>query len=367
MAADAGLNSEENNSSAGVIEIGQNTYWAGSRTRHSTFQFNPYVRQFKPSEGQTVNLVIDPGPAADFLNISRNIISKTGSLRNIHVIIINNAGADAAMGAVYIEKASSNIVILTSMENSRLLYHFDLKASSFKTIDQIKNYRLKIMTGHVLRFIMTPYCADLGAFATYDIETRVLYTGKLFSGIKENETGGERGIFAAKLDWNGIKTYHQMYMPSEDAMKHALDEISQLDPKPLVIAPQYGNIIKGELIQVFMDRLYHLPVGFETLMHSGKHQNAQLCISAANALINNVSAIIGEDAAIKKLHSNGNADKQLFNLEGRVIKDFYIEPLQCFEYIYKALITGEPEETSSLIKLAVAKVCTSYNLHLRLN
>jgi len=77
----------------------------------------------------------------------------------------------------------------------------------------------------------------------YDPETRILFSGDLFGSLSFHQD-----IMFDERFWDGMKIFHQIYMPSKEALNYAIENARSLQPKPLMIAPQHGGLISGEWV-----------------------------------------------------------------------------------------------------------------------
>ena len=98
--------------------------------------------------------------------------------------------------------------------------------------------------------------------AFYDLEIRTLYSGDLFGGLNQL---GRVHMIAQEGDWAGIAQFHQIYMPTREALRYAVRQIRALDPPVEVIAPQHGYVITEGLVPLFLDRMHELLVGLDLL------------------------------------------------------------------------------------------------------
>jgi hypothetical protein len=98
--------------------------------------------------------------------------------------------------------------------------------------------------------------------AFYDPEIRTLFSGDLFGGLNQL---GRVHLFAEPDDWTGVAQFHQIYMPTREALRYAVRQIRALRPAVEIIAPQHGHVIAGERVDEFLDRLYDLAVGTDLL------------------------------------------------------------------------------------------------------
>lgn len=245
-----------------AVEISENSWWVGRRNPDSMLQMNIYLRQFLNGK-RCINYLIDPGSPFDYQTISDKVSSVIGDISNIHLYSINQYDPDVAMNAGILKTLNPKAICLTSEDNWHMLLHYEINPKSVKFIDKLKEFRLKLVTDNELHFLTAPYCPSKGAFLTYDPQTRILYSGELFSGIFDFEE--DNAFYADEQHWNGIKAFHQLYLPSNKAICYALNQIEKLNPYPKIIAPQHGALIKGTMVPYFIDKLYNLQVGADLL------------------------------------------------------------------------------------------------------
>jgi flavorubredoxin len=258
------------------IEIAPDTYWVGRRTELN-LEMNVYLRIFK-GNGQKINMLIDPGPSPDFEVISTKIEKVLGPDEPIHLAYINHQDPDVCINTIFFQRHHPGLQVITSEDTWRLIRFYGLKTDRFIPIEKFKSGRIKLPTGHKLRFIPTPYAHFRGACALYDDEHAILYSGDLFGGLSETP-----GLYADEEYWEGVKTFHQIYMPANLALKKAVYNFRTLAPNMKILAPQHGKIIKGELVDDFMARMEALPVGLDLETSTLALQNF---ISAFNDILN---------------------------------------------------------------------------------
>jgi len=193
----------------------------------------------------------------------------------------------------------------------------------------------------------------------YDEESRILFSGDLFGGLTYSS-----GLFATPVNWHGIRTFHQIYMPSQEAIRRAIDQVRAIKPKPEIIAPQHGALIKGDLIDSFLDQLYELPVGMDLL--ETKTLNKDLYIAAINEIIEAVSRKEGREIvelAFQEVTSDGSFP-DLFVIKEGLIEDIKVNPQKTFKLLFEALKKDKPHDIQEQIKSLVLKASVDWNLPL---
>lgn len=340
------------------VEIAKDVWWVGYRNLRALMQINVYLRQFR-KKGKVFNYLIDPGSPIDFPSVSQKISNVVGDLSKIHLYSLSNHDPDVCMNSVFIRNANPRAVCLTTEENWRLIAHYEINYKSVKFVNSFKDWKVKLATDHQITYIPSPFCHSKGAFLTYDLETRILFTGDLFSGVSDANRINQ--LYAEEADWNGIQAFHQIYMPTNKALRHVINLIRQLDPPPLMIAPQHGNILRGESLDQFMERIYYLDVGMELLEKSYSPEEVEAYMKACNELIEYCVSFIPLDRIIKKVKSNSQIISMCEFKNGKVLKIFS-KPELTYKHITMTLIQGENPQTINQIKSIALKITFSKGL-----
>lgn len=257
------LNVQYSDQLKSAIEIEDDIFWVSHRNPDHLLQINSYFRRFK-GPTQSVNLLMEPGPVELFPVISAKVSSIIGDIKNIHMYSLSHQDPDVAMNSTLISKINPSALCLCTEETWRLVRFFDLPHKSFKDTSSFENHQIKFASNpnHILEIVPFPYCHFVGAFGIYDRATRALFTGDLFGGLNPP---GNMSLMAEEEHWEGIKLFHQIYMPSKKAVQQAIRRIRALDPPPRMIVPQHGAIIMEDLLDEFMSRLFNLDMGLDLL------------------------------------------------------------------------------------------------------
>ncbi len=339
------------------VKIAKGVYWVGVLF-DKRLEINIFLRQFE-GQSKKVNMLIDPGPPSAFDELRENLAKLDVHPSQIQFIYLNHQDPDVSTNTMYFVKYNPKLRVICTEDTWRLVSFLGLKNENFQNIDKFKSHRARLSTGHTIRFINTPFCHFRGASMLYDEESRILFTGDVLGGITQTS-----GLFATEENWHGIRTFHQLYMPSQDALRSALDAIRNLDPKPLIIAPQHGALIKGDLIDTLIDRLYDLPVGWEVL--SALMNKKEFYIEAINDILDNIRIRVGSEIiemAFKKFESDGSFPN-LFELQDQKIIDVKIDPSRSLKTLIDILQEDQPREVRETIRNAVLKAAVDWNLPL---
>ncbi len=341
-----------------VIEIKKGVFWLGVY-RDEQLELNIYLRTFE-KEGKKVNMIIDPGPPVVFDYLQKIIEKKIGSIKNVNFAYLNHQDPDVCFNTLYLSKFNGRLKVICTEDTWRLINFMGLKERQFLAIDKFKSLRGRLSTGHTLRFVPTPFCHFRGAAMLYDEESRILFSGDLFGGLTYSN-----GLFATSVNWHGIRLFHQIYMPSQTAIRNAIDAIRALKPAPEIIAPQHGALIKGDLINEFMDQLYELPVGPEIL--KVQDERKEFYIEAINEIMDTLRKRVGPEI-VEKAFKKVNADPSFPNLfelndKGQVW-NIKVDPAKSFQLLAENLQEGQPQQVLDIIKTAILKASVDWNLPL---
>lgn len=232
----------------------------GYRNPAALLQCNTYLRRFGGS--RQINVVIDPGSQVDGDVVERNLVRELGDLEAVHSFTVNHQDPDVVANAPRLTSGNPNISAVMTEEVWRLVQHLGMKPRRLHFLNAARSNWLTIADEYRWRVVPTPFCHFRGAAALYDAELRILFSGDLFGGF--NRLGMMR-LWAEEDDWAGIAQFHQIYMPSREALRYAVRQIRALQPAVEIIAPQHGFVIGGDCVPLFLERMHDLLVGMDLL------------------------------------------------------------------------------------------------------
>ncbi len=329
------------------VELKKDVWWVANRS-NSLLEVNVYLRSYVHEKGR-VNVMLDPGPPELIMHLQKVVEPIIGSLKNVHGMLINHQDPDVVLNAAFIQKMNPNCIVVASEDTWRLIRFVGLKDSHFKAVESYKGQRVKMPGNKRLVFVPTPFCHFRGAMMYYDVSSRILFSGDLFGGLSYGQH-----LYADESSWEGIKTFHQLYMPSREALQLAVSRIRNLDPLPEMIAPQHGSIIRGDLVKDFMDRMYNLEVGLDLLKKSQEEENYL-------GAINEILSELEQDPAFSNLEdilSKGSDDSSFTTVigiqKGRVT-DFKTDPHSAMKSVLGMLYKGSGAAGESMVSLVALK------------
>ncbi|MGB9857710.1 MAG: MBL fold metallo-hydrolase [Dictyoglomaceae bacterium] len=341
-----------------VFEVIKDLYLI--QTPEKPFVANSYLLILS-NEGNKVNILIDPTPLMYFNDLILSLKDLIGGAENLNIVYVNHQDPDLTSSVPALMNISPNSILITSEDTWRLIRSYGLDQERFQAIEYFPNKKLILRTGHSFQFIPTPFCHFRGAWMLYYPTKRVLFSGDLMGGVI---TKKKDDIYANEDSWEGIKIFHQIYIPSKEALKFAVDRIGRLDPLPEIILPQHGDLIKGNLILEFLKRLNDLEVGLEHILKQEKEET--LYLYAFNEILQKEKAKFGENFVMGKLENINTSPffPEIIHFENGIALEFRIPPISAIGLLYKSFTEDMNPRDKESIKSDIVEVLTKYNLDL---
>ncbi len=287
-------------SSLAHMQIADGCWMVGRRNINNLLQCNTYLRSFDAGTSKALHWCVDPGSQIDYPTIQINITSLIGSLRELRLFSINHQDPDVCGNLGYLTNENERLTGLVTEDAWRLVRHLNTYPKHLYYTNLANGSRIKLTSGQTIQFVPTPFCHFRGAVAFYDPESRALFTGDLFAGLNEL---GRVQLLGDEQDWPGISMFHQIYMPSREAIQYAIRQVRALDPPVEVIAPQHGFVLTGDFMHTVLERLEQLPVGMECVskelddaFHSGYCE-------VFSELLHEASLQLGDDEVRRRLEA----------------------------------------------------------------
>jgi flavorubredoxin len=246
----------------GAIELEKEIHWIGFCDTLSGLHCNPYLIR----DGDEA-VVIDGGSRPDFPTVMMKILQTGIDPQQITALIYQHYDPDLCGSIPNFEDIirRKDLRIITDKHNEGFISHYAV-ASQLLNLEDI-NTQYEFSSGRTLRFIKTPYAHSAGSFVTFDPKSKILFTSDLFGsyGTKwelflrllpecmECRDYSECIRGEANCPIPDILRFHQDIMPSEKALRHALERI--LEIPFTMLAPQHGSIIADKEIMKFVFKL----------------------------------------------------------------------------------------------------------------
>ncbi len=342
------------------VEVCPGVFWVGRRTKDELLHCNSYLLEIERDRG-TLYILIDPGSPMDFRVSAGKLVQVMGSLERLSLITINHQDPDIILTLpVLLNRFSPNALVLMTENTWRLVSHTGIPKNRMRMVEQFQSGLRFKGAKRELKLVPTPFCHFTGAFAIYDISNRILFTGDLFGGVTLNPN--MLGLYATDTEqnWQGIKMFHELYMPCNSALRYAVEQITRLEPPVEIIAPQHGSIIKGRLVREFLNRMKRLYVGADLLTDQVDRTTWNAWNRVANEILEEAKQIFGTDVAITRLTENEDLlDMINFDNERLVIEKF---PKQVVESMLLCLTEKEVPQIANMLKIKAILSCEFHGL-----
>jgi len=338
-----------------AVEISDGIHWVGTGTKNFLSR-NAYLRCYNGS-GKKNAMIIDPGPAVDLDVLIRKVSDVLGSVSQVNMVFMNHQDPDVVGNAPYLARSNPNTLMLATEDTWRLVCLSGLDTTKFRAVERFKNMRISLPTGHKIQFVPTPFCHFRGACMLYDLESRILFSGDFMGGIACTQ------LYATRANWQGIKAFHQLYMPSNEAIRLAVRRIRELQPPPLMIAPQHGSIIKTEDIPFFLDQMENLQVGLD-IITSFEDTMPQL-IDGLNEIVATVRETIGEDnvrQTMSMFHADGSYPAIFALTSEERITEIKGDPIESIEALIRMFFRNCDEQQKSILKSIILRILIARDL-----
>jgi serine/threonine protein kinase/glyoxylase-like metal-dependent hydrolase (beta-lactamase superfamily II) len=340
-----------------VVQIAHDTWWVGRR-QDALLECNVYLRSYR-SRDTRLNVLIDPGAPADLDVIAGKVGAVVGAIGNVDLIFINHQDPDVAANTAALQQANPRIHVLCAEDTWRLARFYGLKPQCYSAVDHFRDQRMRLATGHEVLFVPTPFCHFRGAVMYYDIETRVLFSGDLFGGLTRSP-----GLLSRGDDWEDIDAFHQIYMPTNLALRRAVARIRLLDPQPVLIAPQHGALIDQAHIEPLLRRIENLPVGLD--LDAQGPQTTQYC-DALSLVVRGLSDVLGRakvETCLRSFCGDGTFPNLFLLGDDLSISSVKIEVRAAARALMRSLRTLVPDERLDEFWSLVREAEARYGLRL---
>jgi len=217
-------------------EIAPGIFWVGATRQTTPLNCNPYLL----IDGNEA-VLIDPGSPLDFSEVLKNVQNLV-SISQIKYIVLQHQDPDFCAATPLFEQAGFVGQIATHWRAAHLIKYYGV-TSSFYLVNE-HNWELTYGNNRKLMFVPTPYLHFPGAIATYDPESRVLFSSDLFGAFADHcplysDEWPEQSYQEA------MKSFHEHYMPSNAILRPVMENLAQFDIA--CIAPQHGSVIRQRI------------------------------------------------------------------------------------------------------------------------
>ncbi len=272
------------------IEVADDIWWVGRRLPDDSFQCHAYLIR----DGDD-SVLLDPGSP---LTIDDTLakVEQLVDLSSLHYLVCHHPDPDIAASLPILSERLSrpDVVVVTEWRARALLKHYGHRFDYW--LVEENDWRLELGSGRTLEFQLTPYLHFPGAFMSYDMPTRTLFSSDLFGGFVPDSDV----LVADDVDYvlDNARPFHQHYMPSAPLLRAGLGRVRQRWPEVALVAPQHGHLIPKHLVADAFDGLASIECGVFALSDVDHDLARLLRLAEARSRLTDSLLTVADPAAL---------------------------------------------------------------------
>lgn len=232
-------------------ENGHRIFWLGN-TDETAFRCNTYL-----IVDQHEAILVDPGGKQYFPQVKQRV-AQILPPEKVSGMVLCHQDPDVAASMTDWLDINPSMRVFTSPRTQVLLPHYG--RSGYQYYDVTANPVYALPSGSSLKFVEAPFLHFPGAFVTYDIQSRYLFSGDIWAALS--------------LDWSltvdsfeqhisKMNLFHLDYMASNLAARGFVRRIENLVID--AILPQHGSILGPQHVAAALDYLRNLHCGTDII------------------------------------------------------------------------------------------------------
>ncbi len=199
-------------------------------------------------------LLLDPGGIELFAPMLSSVV-KDVTLEHITHLFASHQDPDIISSLGLWDQVLPNAKLHSPWLWEGFIRHFGMSNIQYEAIpDEGRSIDLGGLT---LQFIPAHYLHSSGNFNVYDPVAKILFSGDIGAALEAIDAPLFVEDFESHIP--KMKTFHQRWMPSEQAKQDWIKRVRQLDIDMML--PQHGRIFRGDQVKQFLDWFETLPVG----------------------------------------------------------------------------------------------------------
>jgi len=232
-------------------DAGHRIYWLGI-PEATAFRCNTYLIVDNDEA-----VIVDPG-GVDYFEFVRDRVAQILPPERVVAQILSHQDPDvAASFPLWVEMNPYCKVIATGRTLTILSHFRDLPYDSINIYDHPEYH---FTSGRTIQFIPSPFMHSPGAFTSYDLSSRFLFSGDIWAALDMEWALVVDDFLKHELKLN---LFHLDYMSCNKAARGYINRIEDMEIG--AILPQHGSIIPGEFIPLAINYLTNLNCGLDIL------------------------------------------------------------------------------------------------------
>ncbi len=182
-------------------------------------------------------VLFDPGSIKD-IHIVLEKLESLIPLSQVKYVVLHHEDPDFCSAVPILEKKGLNAQVITSWRTMSLVQYYGIE-SPYYLLEEHNN-ELLLQSGRRLEFLLTPYLHFAGAFMTYDLQTKTLFSSDVFGAYSFNKT-----FYADETYIEKMKTFHEHYMPCNAILRPVMENLLRYEIDRIL--PQHGSLIIADI------------------------------------------------------------------------------------------------------------------------
>ncbi len=263
------------------VSLADGVFWMSSPAKEDILQINTILRVYK-KEDITVPILINAGSSTDLGDVVSKIEKLIGGVEHLKGVVVFGTKLDDYTNAYNLLRSNPRLSVITTIPIAEELFRLGVPMSRMRLIESFPQFRLRLSTGDVLRFIPIPFCPEKGSFMMHEEGTGILYTGDVLSSYGNPEVYSP--LNPPNLE--DLLLYQAMNIPDGERMKSVIQKLSELEVKTVI--PKYGNVIWN--VEEVKSALMGVEVGFDLIK-----KNRELSLEDVKELVSKCREWLSEE------------------------------------------------------------------------
>ncbi|MBU0456100.1 MAG: MBL fold metallo-hydrolase [Gammaproteobacteria bacterium] len=234
-------------------ENGHAIYWLGIPDE-TAFRCNAYFIK----DGDEA-IIVDPGNKI-FFEFVKKRVAQIMDPKKVMGQILCHQDPDVAASMPDWLQVNPKMKVFSTSRAQVLLLHYG--ATDYDFYDITAEPEFTFSSGNTLKFIEAPFLHFPGAFVTYDVQSRYLFSGDVWAALDIDWTlvVEDFAYHAQKMDLFNVD-----YMASNLATRGFIKRLKNMQLPIDAILPQHGSIMGKQYVQSALDYLENLKCGLDII------------------------------------------------------------------------------------------------------